>query len=59
MLATWLLERPQRLDEASLREVLAANLCRCTGYQGILDAVRAAARTLGRWDEAGGISTRG
>jgi carbon-monoxide dehydrogenase small subunit len=57
MLATWLLERPVMLDETSLREVLSSNLCRCTGYQGILDAVRAAARTLGRWDDSGAIST--
>lgn len=57
MLATWLLERPAMLDETSLREVLSSNLCRCTGYQGILDAVRAAARSLGRWDDAGAIST--
>jgi carbon-monoxide dehydrogenase small subunit len=29
-------------DEASIRELLAGNLCRCTGYQGIVDAVREA-----------------
>ncbi|ONI72917.1 (2Fe-2S)-binding protein [Actinosynnema sp. ALI-1.44] len=27
-------------DESEVREVMAANLCRCTGYQGIVDAVR-------------------
>jgi carbon-monoxide dehydrogenase small subunit len=27
-----------------IRDVLGGHLCRCTGYQGILDAVRAAAR---------------
>jgi carbon-monoxide dehydrogenase small subunit len=33
--------------EDELREGLSGNLCRCTGYQGILDAVRRAARDLG------------
>ncbi len=54
MLAAWLLERPQPLDEAGMRHVLASNLCRCTGYQNILAAVRAAARQLGRWSQADG-----
>src|SRR5436190_24088411 len=30
--------------EDEVREALAGNLCRCTGYQKIVDAVRAAAR---------------
>jgi carbon-monoxide dehydrogenase small subunit len=30
-------------SEAEVREALAGNLCRCTGYQSILDAVRRAA----------------
>jgi carbon-monoxide dehydrogenase small subunit len=29
--------------EEQIREVLGGHLCRCTGYQGMLDAVRAAA----------------
>ncbi len=29
----------QALDEAAVREGLAGNLCRCTGYQHIVDAV--------------------
>ena len=29
-------------DEESVRELLAGNLCRCTGYEGIVDAVMAA-----------------
>jgi carbon-monoxide dehydrogenase small subunit len=49
MLATWLLERPEPLDEATLRHVLSSNLCRCTGYQNILKAVRAAAEASGTW----------
>jgi len=32
--------------EAHVREALAGNLCRCTGYQKIADAVLAAAREL-------------
>ncbi|HKW90265.1 MAG TPA: (2Fe-2S)-binding protein [Methylomirabilota bacterium] len=33
--------------ETQVREGLSAVLCRCTGYQGILDAVIAAAHALG------------
>jgi carbon-monoxide dehydrogenase small subunit len=31
-------------SDAQVREALAGNLCRCTGYQKIVDAVRAAGR---------------
>jgi carbon-monoxide dehydrogenase small subunit len=37
-------------DDDAIREGLAGNLCRCTGYQGILTSVRAAAEALA--DEA-------
>jgi aerobic carbon-monoxide dehydrogenase small subunit len=37
-------ERPDA-GEAEVREALAGNLCRCTGYQKIADAVVAASRT--------------
>jgi carbon-monoxide dehydrogenase small subunit len=41
-----LIERNARPSDADIREALSGNLCRCTGYETILDAVRlAAART--------------
>jgi len=42
-------------SEEEVREALAGNLCRCTGYQKIVDAVRAAARGASR-DGAAGTS---
>ncbi|MDR7520524.1 MAG: (2Fe-2S)-binding protein [Armatimonadota bacterium] len=39
-------ERPGLTDEREIREALAGNLCRCTGYQNIVDAVRDAASRL-------------
>jgi aerobic-type carbon monoxide dehydrogenase small subunit (CoxS/CutS family) len=43
MLATALLrENPDPTDD-EIREAMASNICRCTGYQSILEAVRAAA----------------
>ncbi|ACZ85733.1 (2Fe-2S)-binding protein [Streptosporangium roseum] len=38
-----LIERIPRPSDAEIREALAGNLCRCTGYEKILDAVRLAA----------------
>lgn len=36
------------LSEAGIREMISGNLCRCTGYQGIVAAVRQAAERMGR-----------
>jgi aerobic carbon-monoxide dehydrogenase small subunit len=38
-----LLVRVSHPDEAQIREALAGNICRCTGYAKIIDAVRLAA----------------
>ena len=40
----FLAEHPQPTD-AEIREGLSGNLCRCTGYQGIIEAVRLAVGT--------------
>jgi aerobic carbon-monoxide dehydrogenase small subunit len=42
-----LLERDADPSDADVREALAGNLCRCTGYEKILDAVRLAASRTG------------
>ena len=39
-----LLARVPQPDDLEIREALAGNLCRCTGYEKILDAVRLAAQ---------------
>lgn len=39
-----LLERNSDPTDEEIRKALAGNLCRCTGYDAIVDAVRAAAR---------------
>ncbi len=39
-----LLHRVPDPSDEEIREALAGNLCRCTGYEKILDAVRAAAK---------------
>jgi carbon-monoxide dehydrogenase small subunit len=43
MLAVGALARNPAPTDEELREVLSSNLCRCTGYQNIIEAVRAAA----------------
>jgi carbon-monoxide dehydrogenase small subunit len=42
MLATNVLEKNPQIGDEALLDVLASNLCRCTGYQNIIKAVRAA-----------------
>jgi carbon-monoxide dehydrogenase small subunit len=46
MLAVGVLEREPDISDEDLLDVLASNLCRCTGYQNIIKAVRAAAVEL-------------
>jgi carbon-monoxide dehydrogenase small subunit len=43
--ATAFLQRNPDPTEDEIREGLSGNICRCTGYQGILRAVRAAAES--------------
>ena len=44
-MAAYLKEKPSP-SEDDLREALSGNLCRCTGYQNIVDAMLAAAKAM-------------
>jgi carbon-monoxide dehydrogenase small subunit len=46
MLAAGVLKREPDISDDDLLDVLSSNLCRCTGYQNIIKAVRAAAAEL-------------
>jgi aerobic-type carbon monoxide dehydrogenase small subunit (CoxS/CutS family) len=41
MTACWIREHRELLATHTIRELLAGNLCRCTGYDGIVDGIRA------------------
>ncbi|MFQ5690498.1 MAG: (2Fe-2S)-binding protein [Gemmatimonadota bacterium] len=49
-----LLERSPDPSEAEIRRALSGNLCRCTGYQNIVKAVRTAAAALRNGGDANG-----
>lgn len=43
--ARWVLDHPELLESHGLRQLMAGNLCRCTGYDGIIEGLeRALAR---------------
>ncbi len=37
--ACWIKDHPATLGRHTLRELMAGNLCRCTGYDGIIDGL--------------------
>jgi carbon-monoxide dehydrogenase small subunit len=45
MTALHLLETHPLADRQTIRRELSSNICRCTGYQSIVDAIEAVART--------------
>jgi carbon-monoxide dehydrogenase small subunit len=48
MTASALLEREANPTRAEIRAALSGNLCRCTGYQQIVESVEAAAAAIGK-----------
>jgi aerobic-type carbon monoxide dehydrogenase small subunit (CoxS/CutS family) len=48
MTAWWIREHRDLLAAHTIRELMAGNLCRCTGYDGIIDSVEEALEKKGR-----------
>ncbi|RMH17647.1 MAG: (2Fe-2S)-binding protein [Acidobacteria bacterium] len=52
MTARWVARHPELLEQHTVRQLMAGNLCRCTGYDGIVEGVEAdlaaAAKTKAR-----------
>lgn len=48
MLLAGALEKRPDLSDEELKDILSSNLCRCTGYQNIISAARAAADVMKR-----------
>ena len=46
MLAAGALQENPDMSDEDIRDVLSSNLCRCTGYQNIIKAVRSAANRM-------------
>ncbi len=40
VMAHWIRKHPEALQHGTLEELMAGNVCRCTGYDGILEGVR-------------------
>ncbi|HEX9035504.1 MAG TPA: (2Fe-2S)-binding protein [Ktedonobacterales bacterium] len=59
MAAVGILKRNPNPTEAEIREQLEGNLCRCTGYQNIVEAVQSAAAAMRNPGQAVGAGSPG
>ncbi len=48
MTCYWMLSQNRNLDDEEIKRLLHGNLCRCTGYQGIVEAAKYAKELMGR-----------
>lgn len=51
MTSYWLLNRKKNPTEKEIREAISGNICRCTGYDSIVDAVKLSAKRLSGEEE--------
>jgi aerobic-type carbon monoxide dehydrogenase small subunit (CoxS/CutS family) len=51
-MAWWIVRNPELLSTHTVRDLMAGNLCRCTGYDGIIEGIEA-------WVEAGADDSAG
>ncbi|MBU6442602.1 MAG: (2Fe-2S)-binding protein [Alphaproteobacteria bacterium] len=56
MTAVDMIRRKPKLDRQTIRAELEGNLCRCTGYQNIVDAIEAAAQQMAAIKSAGSVA---
>lgn len=42
----WLAKKPADISRAAIRQLISGNICRCTGYQAIVNAIEQAASQL-------------
>jgi carbon-monoxide dehydrogenase small subunit len=59
MVARDILLRMHHPDADTVRSQLSGQICRCTGYSGIVTAIVAAGRELGRAGQAKGVRESG
>lgn len=52
MSTAYLLSKNRNPSDSEIRKAIAGNTCRCTGYQNILKAIRAAANLMGADNKA-------
>ncbi len=51
MTSFWLLNKKRKLSEEEIREAISGNLCRCTGYESIVDSIQEAERRMDESEE--------
>ncbi len=58
MVAYWLLKKNPDATREEIREAIAGNICRCTGYGSIVDSIQEAAKHMETEEEEEKISPR-